>query len=243
MVTIAPQSGLSHEGNIGERFVCCLPRRQRYGDAMQALNAEPYVPESRDIAVLRDAVKRCEGCDLYKNATQAVFGAGPLHPQMMLVGEQPGDVEDQDGVPFVGPAGRMLDRALEELAIDRDRLYLTNAVKHFKWKPRGKRRIHETPRASEMRACRPWLEAEIEAVKPRLIVALGATAVGSLLNDQAKVMRDRGRVMESIYGPCLVTVHPSSLLRVEGEDERRAAYRLFLQDLRKGLDFLERAAA
>jgi DNA polymerase len=210
---------------------------------MQAATAEPFVPDSRDLQVLSEAVKHCKGCELYKNATQAVFGAGPAHADLMLVGEQPGDQEDRQGKPFVGPAGKMLDRALEDLAIDRDRVYLTNAVKHFKWTPKGKRRIHETPRASEMRACRPWLEAEIEAVKPRLIVAMGAVAVGSLLYDTAKVMRDRGRVMESPYGPCLVTVHPSSLLRVEGDDERRAAYRLFVQDLRKGLHFLQRAAA
>lgn len=162
---------------------------------------------------------------------------------MMLVGEQPGDQEDLQGRPFVGPAGKMLDRAITDLGISRDTLYVTNAVKHFSWVPRGKRRIHQTPRASDMRACRPWLEAEIEAVRPRLIVALGATALGSLMGDAAEVMRDRGRVLESSYGPCLVTVHPSSLLRVEGEAEKRAAYGLFLQDLRKGLDYLEQAAA
>lgn len=210
---------------------------------MQAASAEPFVPDSRDLAVLREAVQRCEGCDLYKRATQAVFGAGPLHAEMMLVGEQPGDQEDSQGLPFVGPAGKMLDRALADLGIARDTLYVTNAVKHFSWAPRGKRRIHQTPRASEMRACRPWLEAEIEAVRPRLIVALGATALGSLMGDAAKVMRDRGRVLESSYGPCLVTVHPSSLLRVEGDAEKRAAYGLFVEDLRKGLDYLQRAAA
>ena len=201
---------------------------------MQTMTAEPFVPKTTDLSELREAAKGCRGCDLYKNATQTVFGEGPRAAEMLLVGEQPGDVEDAEGHVFVGPAGRMLDRALEDLGIPRDKLYLTNAVKHFKWVPKGKRRIHQTPRASEMRACRPWLEAEIDALRPKLIVALGATALGSLMGDQAKVMRDRGRIMESVYGPCLITVHPSSLLRVEGEDERRAAYNLFLQDLRKG---------
>jgi DNA polymerase len=210
---------------------------------MQAPSAQPFVPDSRDLSDLSKAVQRCEGCDLYKTATQAVFGEGPQRPEMVLVGEQPGDQEDVQGRPFVGPAGKMLDRALEDLRIDRSLVYVTNAVKHFKWEPRGKRRIHQTPRASEMRACRPWLEAELEALSPRLIVALGATAVGSLLGDTARVMRDRGRVLESTYGPCLVTVHPSSLLRVEGEDEKRAAYGLFVGDLRKGVEYLQRAAA
>jgi DNA polymerase len=210
---------------------------------MQAPSAEPFVPDSRDLGDLSEAVQRCEGCDLYKTATQAVFGEGPRRAEMVLVGEQPGDQEDLQGRPFVGPAGKMLDRALEDLQIDRSLVYVTNAVKHFKWEPRGKRRIHQTPRASEMRACRPWLEAELEALSPRLIVALGATAVGSLLGETAKVMRDRGRVLESTYGPCLVTVHPSSLLRVEGEDEKRAAYGLFVGDLRKGVEYLRRAAA
>jgi DNA polymerase len=210
---------------------------------MQAPSAEPFVPDSRDLSDLSKAVQRCEGCDLYKTATQAVFGEGPQRADIVLVGEQPGDQEDVQGRPFVGPAGKMLDRALEDLRIDRSLVYVTNAVKHFKWEPRGKRRIHQTPRASEMRACRPWLEAELEALSPRLIVALGATAVGSLLGDTARVMRDRGRVLESTYGPCLVTVHPSSLLRIEGEDEKRAAYGLFVGDLRKGVEYLQRAAA
>ena len=210
---------------------------------MQVMTAEPFVPATTDLNLLREAAKGCEGCELFKAATQTVFGEGPPEAEMLMVGEQPGDVEDEEGRPFVGPAGRMLDRALEDLGIVRDKVYVTNAVKHFKWVPKGKRRIHQTPRASEMRACRPWLEAEVEALRPRLIVALGATAVGSLMGAGAKVMRDRGRIMESVYGPCLITVHPSSLLRVEGEDERRAAYGLFVQDLRKGVDFLEHAAA
>ncbi len=186
------------------------------------------------------AAKDCRGCELYKSATQTVFGEGAKGAAIMLVGEQPGDHEDRAGVPFVGPAGGMLDRALFEAGIARDEAYVTNAVKHFKWTPRGKRRIHETPRVSEMRACLPWLEAEIEAVRPRLVIALGATAVSALLGTTAKVLRDRGRVIESSFGPCLVTVHPSSLLRAEDEEARRLAYELFVRDLKQGVAFLAR---
>jgi uracil-DNA glycosylase len=209
----------------------------------QKTTAEPFVPNSQDLDVLRESARGCQGCELYKPATQTVFGEGPGHATMMLVGEQPGDVEDKDGVPFVGPAGHMLDRVLEDAGIVRGEVYVTNAVKHFRFEPRGKRRIHQTPRASEIRACRPWLEAEIDALRPRLIVAMGAIAVTSLLGDQAKVMKDRGRVIETVYGPVLVTVHPSSLLRVETQEQQDTAYRLFLQDLRKGVDFLARIAA
>jgi DNA polymerase len=161
----------------------------------------------------------------------------------MLVGEQPGDREDIEGLPFVGPACGVLERALKRVGLSREGDYLTNAIKHFKWAPGGKRRIHQTPRASEVRACRPWLEAEIEAVAPRLVIALGATAVSSVLGPEAKVLRDRGRAIESSYGSCLVTVHPSSLLRIEDETERRAAFELFVGDLQKGLQFLGQAAA
>ena len=161
----------------------------------------------------------------------------------MLVGEQPGDREDVEGQPFVGPAGRMLDKALNDLGITRSDYYATNAVKHFRWKPKGKRRIHETPRASELRACLPWLEAEIEAVQPELVVCLGAVAVTALLGTSAKVTTHRGKIVESPYGACLVTTHPSSILRVNDSDEREAAYGLFLSDLRAGLKYLQRSAA
>jgi uracil-DNA glycosylase len=207
----------------------------------QALGAADFLPEKRGIEDLREAAQGCRGCDLYKTATQTVFGAGLNHAHLMLVGEQPGDKEDLHGLPFVGPAGNLLFRALEDLKLTRDRIYITNAVKHFKWQPRGKRRIHQTPRASEVRACLPWLEAEIDAVRPKLIACLGATAVGALLGSRARVSRDRRRVLESDYGPCLVTVHPSGLLRIEDESERNAAYEAFVQDLRHGLDYLERA--
>ena len=203
--------------------------------------AEAYLPLDRSLVSLRAAVQDCRGCELYRSATQAVLGEGPERGvDMMLVGEQPGDKEDIAGKPFVGPAGLMLDRALDDLGIARDKTYVTNAVKHFRWSPRGKRRIHETPRASEIRACQPWLEAEIEAVGPRLLVALGAVAVSSLLGTSAKVTTHRGQVMEGAYGPCLVTTHPSSIIRVEDSDERAAAYALFLSDLRQGLGYLKR---
>ena len=144
-------------------------------------------------------------------------------------------------MPFAGPAGRVLDRALVELGLSRDDLYITNAVKHFKWTPKGKRRIHETPRASEIRACRPWLEAELAAIAPRLIVCLGSIAVRSLLGPEVRLLANRGRVIESDWGPCLLTVHPSSILRISGEAEREAAYTAFTTDLRRGLVFLDRA--
>jgi uracil-DNA glycosylase len=183
------------------------------------------------------------GCDLYKSATQTVFGVGSEKARMVMVGEQPGDREDLTGVPFVGPAGRMLDEALATVGVDRGKVYITNAVKHFKWVPRGKRRIHETPRASEIRACKPWLESELDLIRPRLVVALGATAVGSLLGPTVRVLQRRGEVLESVYGPCLVTVHPSSLLRFEGEEERKQAYDAFVNDLKQGVEFLNRLPA
>jgi len=204
--------------------------------------AAAFLPHDHSLPALREAAATCQGCDLYKGALQTVFGEGPPQPDWMLVGEQPGDYEDREGRPFVGPAGRMLDRALEDLGLDRDKVYVTNAVKHFKWTPKGKRRIHETPRASEVRACFPWLEAEIEAAKPRLIVCLGAIAVQAVIGPSVKVMTDRGRVVESAFGPCLVTVHPSSLLRVQEPEDREAAYAAFVNDLKQGLAFLERAA-
>jgi DNA polymerase len=204
--------------------------------------AAPFLPADRSLESLREAAAGCQGCDLYKNATQTVFGLGPPRARVMLVGEQPGDREDIEGLPFVGPAGRMLGKALDEVGLKRAGLYITNAVKHFKWTPNGARRGHVAPNVGEVHACLPWLEAETEAVRPELIVALGSTAVHALLGSGAKVMKDRGRIIESTHGPCLVTVHPSSLLRVEDEAQRHEAYELFLRDLRAGLKFLERAA-
>jgi uracil-DNA glycosylase family protein len=211
--------------------------------AVKAPQRQAEPPATRDLETLRKAAASCTGCDLYLNATQTVFGEGPLRPALMMVGEQPGDQEDKQGRPFVGPAGGVLDRGLELAGIARDKVYMTNAVKHFKWTARGKRRIHETPRASEMRACRPWLEAEVEAVAPRLLVCLGAVAVASVLGPGYKVLSQRGQVFESLLGPALITVHPSSILRVDDSAEREAALELFVMDLKKATAWVERVAA
>jgi DNA polymerase len=211
--------------------------------AVKAPQRQAEPPATRDLGALRDAAKSCTGCDLYLNATQTVFGEGPKTARLMLVGEQPGDKEDQQGRAFVGPAGGVLDRALELAGIARDEVYLTNAVKHFKWTPRGKRRIHETPRQSEMRACRPWLEAEVQAVSPRLLVCLGSVAVSSVLGSGYRVLAQRGQVLEGPLGPALITVHPSSILRVEDAAEKQAAFDLFVLDLQKAASWVQRVAA
>src|SRR5437588_6692172 len=166
------------------------------------------VPETNSLAKVAAAAKECTACPLYKKARQTVFGEGPKHATMFMIGEQPGDYEDVAGKPFVGPAGKILDRALEEAGINRDEVYVTNAVKHFKWEPRGKRRIHQKPRASEIRACKPWLAAEIAAVRPELLILLGATAVESIFGAGMKVMANRGHIVEAPEAPCLITVHP-----------------------------------
>jgi uracil-DNA glycosylase len=178
-----------------------------------------------------DSLQSCRRCDLWRNATQAVGGEGPRDAVMMLVGEQPGDVEDQQGRPFVGPAGQLLDQLLQRAGIDRSEVWLTNAVKHFKWEPRGKRRLHRTPTAAEVGACLPWLEAEIELIKPRVLVCLGATATHALLGRGVSVTRDRGRRIESPLAPHVTaTVHPSSILRAPDEDARRRALDAFVTD-------------
>jgi DNA polymerase len=169
-----------------------------------------------------------------------VFGEGPSQVSMVLVGEQPGDKEDLAGLPFVGPAGEVLDRALEAAGIVRDDVYVTNAVKHFRWRPAGKRRIHETPRASDIRACQPWLEAELDALRPTLVVLMGSIAVRSLLGADVKVLANRGHVIESTYGPCLITVHPSSILRVEEPSQREPAFNALVADLKRGVEYLRR---
>jgi uracil-DNA glycosylase family protein len=203
--------------------------------------AAPLVPERLSLKALREAAAGCTACPLYANATQTVFGAGLKKSQAMLVGEQPGDREDLEGEPFVGPAGRVLDEALAEVGIDRDTVYVTNAVKHFKWEARGKRRIHQRPNVMEQNACRPWLEAEIAVVKPELIVALGAVAARSLYGNDVKVMRDRGTVVESDLAPvATVTVHPSSLLRIDDADERKLARAEFERDLARAWERLDR---
>jgi DNA polymerase len=182
---------------------------------------------------LRAEVGRCTACELYKGATQAVFGEGLAKSQVMFVGEQPGDREDREGHPFVGPAGRVLDKALAEAGIDRRLVYVTNAVKHFRYEQRGKRRIHQRPASEHVRACRPWLDAELEVVRPDVLVCLGAVAAQALLGSKVRVTKDRGRPLESELAPAvLVTVHPSAILRERDGPAREQAYAGFLEDLR-----------
>jgi uracil-DNA glycosylase family protein len=197
------------------------------------------IPAEPTIAALREAAAECTACHLYRNATQTVFGEGPETAVVMLVGEQPGDVEDRAGHPFVGPAGKLLDRCLIDAGIDRSRTYVTNVVKHFKWVPRGPRRIHSKPGSVEIEACFPWLEAEIAAVKPRVIVALGATAAQALFGRAFRVSKERGRTVPSELAPyALATVHPSALLRAPDEETRRREIERFIDDLRQVAAFL-----
>jgi DNA polymerase len=196
-------------------------------------SAAPFVPDSTSLRTLSAAAPECRGCDLYKTATQVVFGAGPKSARVMFVGEQPGDQEDRQGEPFVGPAGALLDKALDEAGIPRAQVYVTNAVKHFKWEPRGKRRIHKKPRVSEIKACRPWLEAELRAVKPAVVVCLGATAAQSILGSQFKLMQHRGEVLSSTLADRVVaTIHPSAVLRAPDSEGRRAAYTMLVDDFK-----------
>jgi uracil-DNA glycosylase family protein len=207
---------------------------------MSTAGAQPYVPRSRSLTTLARSVRECRGCPLYRDSTQAVFGAGPRTAHMMLVGEQPGDREDLAGAPFVGPAGRVLDTALEAAGIDRGEVYVTNAVKHFKFSRDGRRRIHKTPSRTEVVACRPWLVAEFAAVRPDVVVLMGATAAKSLMGADFRVTEHRGQVLHLPadvpplrFDPAVVpTVHPSSILRGRPED-REAALQSFTDDLRR----------
>jgi DNA polymerase len=192
------------------------------------------------IAKLRAEAAGCRSCELWKRATQTVFGEGPGRARAMLVGEQPGDEEDLSGRPFVGPAGRLLDRVLEEAGLDRAQLYVTNAVKHFKWVAKGKRRLHEKPRLSEIEACRPWIKGEVAALEPELIVCLGATAAQAIISRAFRVTRDRGTFVDSPLGPAFATVHPSSILRARDDETRRRERALFVADLRKVAERLAR---
>jgi len=192
------------------------------------------IRRARSITSRRRAAENCRACDLWRNATQTVFGAGSPRARLMLIGEQPGDVEDRMGEPFVGPAGRILDQALEAARIDRGVVYVTNVVKHFKWRraPSGKRRLHQRPDRAEVEACRPWLEAEVARIGPELIVCLGATAAQALLGSAFRVTRDRGKVVSTELGPpAIATVHPSAVLRAEGTDERELAFAELVADL------------
>lgn len=195
-------------------------------------SAEDFFPTKKSLSAFRRAAADCKACDLWRRGTQTVFGEGTRRAEVLMVGKQPSNEEDLRGEPFVGPAGRLLDEALAEAGIDRAGIYVTNVVKHFKWEPRGKRRIHKKPNASEIAACRPWLEAEIALVKPKVIVCLGATAAQALLGPKFKVTRERGRLTESTLGPYVIaTVHPSSILRAPDDETRRREKRLFVEDL------------
>ena len=206
-------------------------------------SAADFLPSKRTLGALASAASGCRGCPLYEDATQVVFGKGRPSARLMLVGEQPGDKEDKEGEPFVGPAGRLLDKALEEAGIDRSEAYVTNAVKHFKWRPRGSRRLHQTPRAGEIEACKPWLEAEVEAVEPEAVLAMGATAARSLFGSKVKVTKDRGKPLESPLAPvAAVTIHPSALLRLRDHDEREAEFAAFVADLEGVFAALDGAA-
>jgi DNA polymerase len=203
--------------------------------------AAPFVPEQRTLPVLKEAVQRCEGCDLYKHATQAVFGeietgsaAARPKVQVMMVGEQPGNQEDIEGRPFVGPAGKLLDKCLKEAQIDRAEVYVTNTVKHFKWEPRGKLRIHKKPSMKEIHACRPWLDAELESVRPELIVCLGATAAQALLGSKFRLTQSHG-IVQTAEGlpPIIATLHPSAILRARTEEDRHRDMNILLDDLQQ----------
>jgi uracil-DNA glycosylase len=187
------------------------------------------------LPTLAEAAADCQACDLHKTGTQTVFGEGPRKAQVMFVGEQPGNAEDLEGHPFVGPAGRLLDKALAEAGIDRARVYVTNVVKHFKWEAVGKRRIHSKPNAREIAACRPWLEAELDVVKPRVVVCLGATAAQALLGKHFRVTRQRGELItDSPLAPyVMATVHPSSILRAPSDEARREELQRFIEDLKQ----------
>ena len=195
--------------------------------------AADFLPTEKSLSAAREAAAECRGCGLFRRATQTVFGEGASRARIILVGETPGDREDVVGRPFVGPAGQLLDRALDAAQIDRSAVYVTNVVKHFKWEPRGKRRLHKRPLPSEIAACMPWLRMEIELVRPEIIVCLGATAGQALLGRGFSVTRERGRLLASSHAPfALATLHPSALLRISEPDERHAAFERFVADLR-----------
>jgi uracil-DNA glycosylase family protein len=207
------------------------------------LDASRYLPRKVTLPALRAAAAECRACPLYKLGTQTVFGVGGGRARVVLVGEQPGHEEDLAGRPFVGPAGRLLDRALEDAGIDRRETYVTNTVKHFKWTPKGKRRLHQRPNAGEIEACRPWLDAELLLIKPEVLVCLGSTAAQALLGRSFRVTQQRGKVRSSeLAARVVATVHPSSILRSRTSQEREAAYRLFVADLRVVAELLAQPA-
>ena len=197
-------------------------------------DASRYLPQRRSIRTLRTAAQSCRACDLYRNATQAVMGAGPAAADIVFIGEQPGNDEDLQGLPFVGPAGKLLDRALMEAGIDRAEVYVTNVVKHFKFEERGKHRIHKRPNTTEVEACHPWLEAEIALIKPKMIVCLGATAARAMLGRTYRLTRERGTFTSHPWAPSITaTVHPSAILRAPDEEDRHRQYQEFVADLKQ----------
>lgn len=213
--------------------------RSKSADA-PPLSAARFIPHTRSLAKMRAAAAGCQGCELYVRATQTVFGQGPNTSRLMLVGETPGDQEDLAGLPFVGAAGRLLDEVLQQVGIDRLEIYVTNAVKHFKWTPRGKRRLHAKPSAREISACRPWLDAEIAILRPEVIVCLGATAAQGLLGKSFRITRQRGKVMPSSWAKAvLATFHPSAILRAPDDVARRKMRRLFASDLQRAWQLLK----
>jgi len=195
--------------------------------------AAPLIPSRPTLKKLQVAAAGCKACNLWKTGTQTVFGEGKQTSTVMFIGEQPGNQEDLQGRPFVGPAGNLLDKALEEAGIDRSRVYVTNVVKHFKWEPRGKRRIHKKPNAAEINACRPWLQAEIDVIKPRVIICLGSTAAQAVIGPRFRVSTERATFVQSPLAPFVTaTVHPSSILRAPSDDQRRAEMQRFIADLK-----------
>ena len=210
-----------------------MPRTAKIDTAAKLIRPGASLDELREIAA------RCKACDLWMRGTQTVFGEGPVPAELMFVGEQPGDKEDLEGRPFVGPAGAVLDRGLQEAGIDRNTVYLTNVVKHFKWEPRGKRRIHKKPNALQIAACRPWLQAEIDRVRPRVVVLLGATAAQAMLGTKFRVTQQRGELLPFSLAPyAMATVHPSSILRAPDDESRQRERQLFVRDLRVLAKFL-----
>ncbi len=204
-----------------------------------ALDASDFFPEQFDLEALREAARHCRGCDLWEPATQTVFGEGPEDAPMVLVGEVPGDREDREGHPFVGPAGRELDKALHAVGIERSEVYVTNAVKHFKFEQRGKRRIHQKPSAAQVKACRPWLRAELDVVRPAALVVLGATAAKTLFGSAFRLMAQRGRPLEFDLAPLVIaTIHPSAILRGSDSESRQSQRELLTEDLRVAAEAL-----
>lgn len=200
---------------------------------VESTSARDFVPKTRSLDSLRQAPKICQGCDLYLNATQTVFGEGPGHAHVMMIGEQPGDLEDRKGAPFVGPAGRLLDKALVEAHIPRGDVYVTNAVKHFKWIWRGKRRLHQKPSIRQVGACRPWLEAELQLVQPKIVVCMGATATQAVIGKPVPITKERGKFMDSDFAKLtFVTIHPSAILRQRDKDEQEHEFGRFAAEMK-----------